>query len=563
MKDQLLDTLELERERGITIKSQSVKVMYKAKDGQKYQLNIIDTPGHVDFSYEVSRSLAACDGALLIADAAQGVEAQTLANAYLAIENDLEIIPIINKIDLPSADIENVKYQIENVVGLDAEEAVLVSAKTGEGVEDVLEAIVAKIPEPKGDSESPLKALIFDSNFDNYRGVVVYIRLFDGTLKAGDKVKFMSTGELFDVDEVGVMTPKLLKTEGLTAGEVGYMIASIKDIRKVRVGDTITGSRECCEQALPGYKPVHPMVFSGIYPVYSEDYEELRDAIEKLTLNDPAIFSEPENSMALGLGFRCGFLGPLHMEIFQERLEREYNVSLIITSPSVAYEVERRDESIEEIDSPAKLPPTQEIHTIREPFIKGIIMTPDKYVGDIISLCMKKRGTQKDMRYVSENRVVLEYEMPLSEVVIDFYGRLKTVSQGYASFDYEMIGYQKSDLVKMDILINGDPVDALSLIVHRSKAEFRGRSLISRMKKVIPRQLFEVAIQAAVGSRVISRVSVKALRKNVTAKCYGGDISRKRKLLEKQKEGKKRMKRVGRVEIPQDAFMAVLEIDKD
>ncbi len=562
MKNQFLDTLELERERGITIKAQAVRVYYKAKDGNTYQFHIIDTPGHVDFSYEVSRSLAACEGALLLVDAAQGVEAQTLANAYLAIDNDLEIIPVINKIDLPSADVEGTKTQIENVIGLDASETILISAKTGQGVENVLEAIIKKIPPPKGDPKKPLKALIFDSCFDNYRGVIVYVRIFDGSVKPGNKIKFFSTGEIFEVTEVGTFIPKMMPCEKLECGEVGYIIANIKEIRKVRVGDTVTFAKNGCSDPLPGYKPVRPMVFSGIYPVRGEDYEELRDAIEKLTLNDPSVFVEPESSLALGLGFRCGFLGPLHMEIFQERLEREYNVDLIITSPNVAYRIVLKTGVEIEIDNPAKLPEPQKIQAIKEPFIKGLIMTPDKYVGDIMTLCMKKRGIQKNMNYLSENRVILEYELPLSEIVIDFYDKLKTVSQGYASFDYEFIGYKESDLVKLTILVNGSPVDALSCIVHREHAYYKGKALVRKMREVIPRQLFEVALQAAIGSRIIARETIKPLRKNVTAKCYGGDITRKKKLLEKQKEGKRRMKRIGKVDIPQEAFMAILRIDK-
>ena len=563
MKEQLLDSLDLERERGITIKAQAVKVLYKARNGKEYRLNIIDTPGHVDFSYEVSRSLAACEGALLLIDASQGVEAQTMANALLALDHHLEIIPVINKIDLPNANIQDVMDQIEHSVGLDSTHSILVSAKTGEGVEDVLEEIVKKIPFPEGDDKAPLKALIFDSSYDKYRGVIIYVRIFEGNVKKGTNIRLFSGGEDFEVDEVGIFSPKMILCEDLSAGDVGYIIAGIKDIRAVRVGDTITEKENPCKTPLPGYQKAHPVVFAGIYPVNSDDYEYMRDAIEKLALNDSSIFSEPESSEALGFGFRCGFLGPLHMEVFQGRLEREYELDLITTSPNVGYRVLMTNGREIEIDSPSKLPPPMEVEEIREPYLRAVIMTPGSYVGDIMTLCMRRRGMQKSMNYLSQDRVMLEYDMPLSEVVYEFYDRLKTVSQGYASFDYELIGYRASNLVKLNILINGDPVDALSIIVHRDQAYSRGKVLLQKLRELIPRQMFEVALQASIGSKIIARETVKALRKNVTAKCYGGDVSRKRKLLEKQKEGKKRMKRVGKIDIPQEAFMAVLQAEKE
>ncbi len=563
MKEQLLDSLDLERERGITIKAQAVKVLYKARNGKEYRLNIIDTPGHVDFSYEVSRSLAACEGALLLIDASQGVEAQTMANALLALDHHLEIIPVINKIDLPNANIQDVMDQIEHSVGLDSTHSILVSAKTGEGVEDVLEEIVKKIPFPEGDDKAPLKALIFDSSYDKYRGVIIYVRIFEKKKKKGTNIRLFSGGEDFEVDEVGIFSPKMILCEDLSAGDVGYIIAGIKDIRAVRVGDTITEKENPCKTPLPGYQKAHPVVFAGIYPVNSDDYEYMRDAIEKLALNDSSIFSEPESSEALGFGFRCGFLGPLHMEVFQGRLEREYELDLITTSPNVGYRVLMTNGREIEIDSPSKLPPPMEVEEIREPYLRAVIMTPGSYVGDIMTLCMRRRGMQKSMNYLSQDRVMLEYDMPLSEVVYEFYDRLKTVSQGYASFDYELIGYRASNLVKLNILINGDPVDALSIIVHRDQAYSRGKVLLQKLRELIPRQMFEVALQASIGSKIIARETVKALRKNVTAKCYGGDVSRKRKLLEKQKEGKKRMKRVGKIDIPQEAFMAVLQAEKE
>ena len=560
MAEQVLDSMDLERERGITIKAQSVTLRYPARDGETYQLNFIDTPGHVDFSYEVSRSLAACEGALLVVDAAQGVEAQSVANCYTAIEQDLEVLPVLNKIDLPSADPERVIHEIEEIIGLSAAESVRVSAKTGIGIEDLLEDLVARIPPPQGDRAAPLKALIIDSWFDPYVGVVSLVRVLAGRIAKKTRMKVMSTKQEYPVDEVGVFTPKRTAQAALEAGEVGYIIAGIKEIDGAPVGDTVTDAQRPTDQALEGFKRVQPRVFAGLFPVASDDFEDLREALRKLRLNDAALNFEPENSQALGFGFRCGFLGMLHMEIVQERLEREYDLDLITTAPTVIYQVERTGGDVVEIDNPAALPPVNKINEIREPIIDAHILLPQDYVGNVIGLCVEKRGVQKRMQYLG-NQVQLTYELPLSEVVLDFFDRLKSVSRGYASFDYEFNRFQAADLVKLDILINGETVDALALIVHRDNADYRGRELTSRMKALIPRQMFEVAIQAAIGGKIIARTNVKALRKNVTAKCYGGDITRKRKLLEKQKEGKKRMKQVGRVEIPQEAFLAVLQVD--
>ncbi|MBK6751072.1 MAG: elongation factor 4 [Acidobacteria bacterium] len=559
---QMLDDMDLERERGITIKSHAVRLDYKAKDGKDYVLNLIDTPGHVDFSYEVSRSLSACEGALLIVDASQGVEAQTLANTYLAIENDLELIPVLNKIDLPSAEPDRIKEQIENIIGLDASEAVLTSAKSGIGISDVLEAIVAKIPPPKGDRNAPLKALIFDSWYDSYRGVIVLFRVIDGTIKKGTKIKFFNTGREYLTETIGVNRPRPTPINELGPGEVGFLTASIKTVADVQIGDTITDAARPVSEALPGFKEVKPMVFAGLYPIDAAQYEDLRDAMEKLRLNDASFFFEPESSTALGFGFRCGFLGLLHMEIVQERLEREFNLELITTAPGVRYRVTTTDGEVAEIDSPSKMPETGRITKIEEPFIEATILTNDDYLGGILPLLDEKRGVQKKFEYITTNRVMLVYELPLNEIVLDFYDRLKSVSKGYASLDYHVSGYQASKLVKLDVLVSGEPVDALSLILHADTATAKGRLLTAKMKELIPRQMFEVAIQAAIGSKVIARETVKAMGKNVIAKCYGGDISRKRKLLEKQKEGKKRMKKVGRVEIPQEAFLAVLKVNE-
>ncbi|MCL0041916.1 translation elongation factor 4 [Peptococcaceae bacterium] len=561
MEDQVLDTMELEKERGITIKLQPVKLEYKASDGNTYLLNIIDTPGHVDFTYEVSRSLAACEGALLVVDASQGIEAQTLANVYLALEHDLEIIPVINKIDLPSADPERIKREIEETIGLDADEdAILVSAKTGQGVPEVLEQIVKKIPPPKGDASALLKALIFDSYYDPYKGVIAYARIFEGTIKKGMKIKMMATGSEFEVDEVGVFKPKLFETESLTAGEVGFIAAGIKNVKECRVGDTITDAENPAEEPLPGYKKAVPVVFCGLYPVDNADYDDLRDALDKLSLNDASLVYEPETSEALGFGFRCGFLGLLHMEIIQERLEREYNLSIITTAPSVVYHVYTTAGDVVKVENPSKMPPPGKIDHLEEPFVKATIMVPKDFVGSIMELCQERRGVFKNMEYVGISRVMLTYELPLSEIVFDFFDQLKSRTKGYASFDYEMIGYRESKLVKMDILVHGETVDALSCIVHRDKAYYHGRALIAKLKELIPRHQFEIPIQAAIGNKVIARETVRALRKDVLAKCYGGDVTRKRKLLEKQKEGKKRMKQLGRVEMPQEAFMAVLNV---
>jgi GTP-binding protein LepA len=562
MEAQMLDDMDLERERGITIKAHAVRLDYKAKDGKDYVLNLIDTPGHVDFSYEVSRSLSACEGALLVVDASQGVEAQTLANTYLAIENDLELVPVLNKIDLPSAEPDRIKEQIENIVGLDASEAVLTSAKTGLGVDEVLEAIVAKVPAPKGDREAPLKALIFDSWYDSYRGVIVLFRVIDGTVKKGTKIKFFNTGREYLVETIGVNRPRPTPIGELGPGEVGFLTASIKTVADVQIGDTITDAARPVAEALPGFQEVKPMVFAGLYPTDSAQYEDLRDAMEKLRLNDASFFFEPESSTALGFGFRCGFLGLLHMEIIQERLEREFNLDLITTAPGVRYRVTTTDGATEEIDSPSKMPDTGRIVKIEEPFIEATILTNDEFLGGILPLLDEKRGVQKKFEYVTKDRVMLVYELPLNEIVLDFYDRLKSVSRGYASLDYHLSGYQVSKLVKLDVLVSGEPVDALSLILHIDTATAKGRLLTAKMKELIPRQMFEVAIQAAIGNKVIARETVKAMGKNVIAKCYGGDISRKRKLLEKQKEGKKRMKKVGRVEIPQEAFLAVLKVNE-
>jgi GTP-binding protein LepA len=563
MHAQVLDAMDLERERGITIKAHSVRMMYPAKDGELYQLNLIDTPGHVDFSYEVSRSLASCEGALLVVDASQGVEAQTLANAYLAINHGLEVIPVINKIDLPSADIVRTQEMIEQTVGLDATDAIPVSAKTGQGVPDILEAIVNRLPPPKGDAEAPLQALIFDSWFDSYRGVIVLARIVNGRMRKGMRIRLMWNGKVFDVESMGVLTPKPVEIEELSAGEVGFFVATIKNVSDTRVGDTITEDARPAAAALPGFEEIKPMVFAGIYTVDSHEHTLLRDALEKLKLNDSSFFFEPESSVALGFGFRCGFLGLLHMEIIQERLEREFDLDLITTAPSVRYKIQLTNRSIIDVDNPSRWPDPSDIEKIEEPMITATILTNEEYVGGILKLVEEKRGRQKNFEYVSSTRVMLTYELPLNEIVLDFYDRLKSVSRGYASLDYHLSGTWESPMVKMDILVSGEPVDALSIIVHHDFAYDRGRALVSKMRELIPRQQFEVAIQAAIGAKVIARETVSALRKNVIAKCYGGDISRKRKLLEKQKEGKKRMKRIGKVDIPQEAFLAVLKVGED
>ena len=561
MEAQVLDSMDLERERGITIKAQTAALQYKARDGQLYHLNLIDTPGHVDFSYEVSRSLSACEGALLVVDASQGVEAQTVANCYTAIELGIEVVPVLNKMDLPQVDPERVIGEIEDIIGIPASDAVKVSAKSGEGVTDVLEAVIARIPAPKGDASRPLKALMIDSWFDNYVGVVMLVRVVDGALKPKDRLQLMSTKANYTCENVGVFTPKSRPRDMLSAGEVGFIIAGIKELNAAKVGDTITLADNPASEALPGFKEIKPQVFAGLYPVESNEYDGLRDALEKLHLNDSSLRYEPESSTALGFGFRCGFLGLLHMDIVQERLEREYGVSLITTAPTVVYQVLLADGTVIEIENPSKLPDASKVEEVREPIIKASILVPQEYVGAVITLCTQKRGVQRNMQYLGR-QVMLTYELPLNEVVMDFFDKLKSVSRGYASLDYDFLEYRAGDMVKLDILINGERVDALSLIVHRENSQYRGRDLVTRMRGLIPRQMFDIAVQAAIGSNIIARETVKALRKNVLAKCYGGDISRKRKLLEKQKAGKKRMKQVGNVEIPQEAFLAILQVDK-
>lgn len=561
MEAQILDSMDLERERGITIKAQAVRSSYKAKNGEEYMLNFIDTPGHVDFTYEVSRALAACEGALLVIDATQGIEAQTLANVYLALDNDLEIIPVINKVDLPSADPDRVKHEIEEVIGIDASEAVLTSAKTGLGIEDVLEAIVAKVPAPSGISESPLKALVFDSKFDAYKGVVLYVRVIDGRIKPSMKIKMMATNAEFEVTEVGVFKPNLVNVDSLEVGQVGFFAAAIKNVKDARVGDTVTDANNPAAEALPGYRKATPMVFCGLYPVENSDYDNLRDALEKLQLNDASLVFEPETSVALGFGFRCGFLGLLHMDVIKERLEREYNLTLITTAPNVIYQVFRTNGDVELVDNPSNFPDPTVIDHVEEPYVNATIIVPKDYVGAVMELSQEKRGEYENMTYLDETRVMIHYALPLSEIIYDYFDRLKSVTRGYASLDYELAGYRASSLVKVDILLNGEPVDALSAIVHREKAVSRGRQLVEKLRSLIPRQMFEIPVQAAIGNKVIARENVRAMRKDVLAKCYGGDISRKRKLLEKQKEGKKRMKQVGSVELPQEAFMAILKMD--
>ena len=561
MEAQVLDSMDLERERGITIKAQSVRILYKAQDGEEYTLNLIDTPGHVDFSYEVSRSLAACEGALLVVDAAQGVEAQTLANVYLALEHDLEIIPVINKIDLPSADPDRVKHEIEDIIGLDASEAVLCSAKSGIGIPDILEAIVNKVPAPPDKSDEPTRALIFDSRFDAYKGAIAYVRVKEGTIKAKDTIRMMHDNKDFDVTELGIFTPNLVPVQELPCGSVGCIAASIKNVKDCHVGDTVTLANNPATEPLPGYRKAVSMVYCGLYPTESKDYENLRDALEKLQLNDAALEYEAETSLALGFGFRCGFLGLLHMDVIQERLEREYNLTLITTAPSVNYKVYKTNGEMLEVDNPAKLPPPTEIDYIEEPYVKATTIVPKDFVGTIMELSQDKRGEYQSMEYLDETRVSVVYHLPLSEIIYDYFDKLKSATKGYASLDYELIGYKQSPMVKMDILLNGDPVDALSIIVHKDRAATRGRALAEKLKELIPRQMFEIPIQAAVGTKIVARETVKAWRKDVLAKCYGGDISRKRKLLEKQKAGKKRMKSVGSVEIPQEAFMAILKVE--
>ncbi|RLQ92054.1 translation elongation factor 4 [Planomicrobium sp. Y74] len=561
MKEQLLDSMDLERERGITIKLNAVQLNYTAKDGETYIMHLIDTPGHVDFTYEVSRSLAACEGAVLVVDAAQGIEAQTLANVYLALDNDLEILPVINKIDLPAADPERVRQEVEEVIGLDASEAVLASAKAGIGIEEILEQIVEKVPAPTGDPSAPLKAMIFDSLYDPYRGIVSYVRIVEGTVKPGDKIKMMSSDKEFEVIEAGVFTPRATLREELTVGDVGFLTAAIKNVGDAPVGDTITHARKPAAEALPGYRRLNPMVYCGLYPIDTSKYNDLRDALEKLELNDAALQFEPESSQALGFGYRCGFLGLLHMEIIQERIEREFNIDLITTAPSVIYNVHMTDEEVLKIDNPAMMPDAQKIDYVEEPYVKATIMVPNDYVGAVMEICQKKRGNFLTMDYLDNSRVSIIYELPLAEIVYDFFDQLKSGTKGYASFDYELIGYKESKLVKMDILLNSEQVDALSFIVHRDFAYERGKVIVDKLKNLIPRQQFEVPIQAAIGQKIVARQTISAMRKNVLAKCYGGDISRKRKLLDKQKEGKKRMKQVGSVEVPQEAFMAILKMD--
>jgi len=560
-QDQFLDKMDLERERGITIKAQTVRLNYHADDGKDYVLNLIDTPGHVDFTYEVSRSLTACEGGLLVVDASQGVEAQTLANVYLALDNNLEVFPVLNKIDLPAAEPDRIKQEIEEIIGLDAHDAVLASAKEGIGTKEILEEIVKKIPPPVGDPNKPLKALLFDSWYDQYQGVIILVRIIDGSIKKGDKIQLMSTRKSHEVLKVGVFAPDMREVAGLSCGEVGFLIAGIKDVSDAKVGDTVTHLHNPCDGALPGYKEVKPMVFSGLYPIDTSQYEQLRDALAKLKLNDSSFSYDPETSLALGFGFRCGFLGLLHMEIIQERLEREFNLELITTAPTVVYRVHAPDGTVKTIESANQLPPLQEIAYIEEPFILASIHVPNEFVGGILALCEEKRGVQREIKYLTPTRVMVVYELPLNEVVLDFYDRLKSITKGYASLDYEILDYRQSDLVRLNIMINGEVVDALSLIIHKDKAYYRGRELVSKMKELIPRQMFEIAIQAAIGVKVIARETVKALRKDVLAKCYGGDITRKRKLLEKQKEGKKRMKNVGNVELPQEAFLAILKVE--
>lgn len=561
MEAQLLDDMDLERERGITIKARAVSVIYKADDGEEYLFNLIDTPGHVDFNYEVSRSLAACEGAILVVDASQGIEAQTLANTYLAVDSGLEIVPVVNKIDLPSADPEHVKREIEDVIGIDASDAVLCSAKTGIGIEDVLEAIVARVPAPQGDAEAPLKALVFDSKFDAYKGVVLYIRIMQGRLRKGMKIRMMATGAEFDVTEVGYFKPGIVNVDELEEGQVGFFAASIKNVKDARVGDTVTDADNPAEKALPGYRKATPMVYCGLYPVENSDYDNLRDALEKLQLNDASLVFEPETSTALGFGFRCGFLGLLHMDVIKERLEREYNLSLITTAPNVIYEVFRTNGDVEMVDNPSLFPDPTVIDHVEEPFVNATIIVPKDYVGAVMELSQEKRGEYDNMTYLDDTRVMIHYALPLSEIIFDYFDRLKSATRGYASLDYELSGYRYSDLVKVDILLNGEPVDALSAIVHKEFATVRGRQLVEKLRSLIPRQMFEIPVQAAIGNKVIARENVRAMRKDVLAKCYGGDISRKRKLLEKQKEGKKRMKQVGSVELPQEAFMAILKMD--
>ncbi len=563
MQSQVLDQMDLERERGITIKLQAVRLGYKADDGEEYILNLIDTPGHVDFTYEVSRSLAACEGALLVVDAAQGIEAQTLANVYLALDNNLEIIPVINKIDLPSAEPERVKQEVEDVIGLDASDAVLASAKAGIGIKEILEQVVKKVPAPAGDPDQPLKALIFDSHYDPYKGVIVYVRVVDGSIKAGTKIHFMATGAEFEVIEVGAFKPRMSIVDELAVGDVGFIVAGIKNVKDTRVGDTVTEAKRKAPEPLPGYRKINPMVYCGLYPIDNTEYNDLREALEKLQLNDASLTFEPESSTALGFGFRCGFLGLLHMDVIQERIEREFNIDLITTAPSVIYSVTLTSGEVLSIDNPSNYPEVGKIEHVEEPYVKAAVIVPNDFVGTVMELCQNKRGEFVNMEYLDTNRVTITYQIPLSEIVYDFFDQLKSSTKGYASFDYELSGYRQSKLVKMDIMLNGETVDALSVIVHRDRAYQRGRVICEKLKDLIPRQMFEVPIQASIGQKVIARETVKAMRKNVLAKCYGGDISRKRKLLEKQKEGKKRMKQVGNVEIPQEAFMAVLKIDED